>query len=363
MSEKENKLVQTKGSFTLKGIVSGMNKENAYREGEVKNGKNRGKMYRSIRFSVQTSPTNKPSVELFGMETDYVYPYKRGKKGEKGHVIKNHPFAKRNDLPDGYTLIGVNVGLEQDEKGKNIRKSLIDYDAVEYIYDNLNDGDSVFLTGELQFSSYVNSQGEEVDQTKYIIKQVFHEKNPIDFDDENFEEVCAFEQEIVFTGSEVLKEEKAVVVRGYTIAYGGKFNTAEFVIRPDGDKDIEKTAKAFSGKKIKFGDTMTVFGLCLNRAETVEVEDEEEDDFFGGKKPKGLERNTITNYTTELQITGATDYAPGVYTEEDFIIEEDELVDDTDNGSLSDDSDDDYNPFADDEDDENPFGDDDDLPF
>lgn len=348
----DSKLTQTKGSFTLKGIVSGMTNQYAFREDEVKNGKNKGKTYRAIRFMVQTSLTNKIPVEMFGMELDYVYPYKKGKKGEKGHTIRNHPFSKRNDLPAGYTLIGINVGLEQDEKGKNIRQSLVDFDAVEYIYDNLNDGDSVYLTGELQFTSYVNSDGEEVDQTKYIIKQVFHEKNPIDLEAEDFEEVCAFEQEIVFTGSEVVKEDKSVIVRGYTVSYGDKFSVAEFVIRPDGDKDIEKTAKTFAGKKIKFGDTMKVFGMCLNKAETVEVEVEKnEDDMFGGKKPKGLEKNAITTYTTELQVTGASDYKGAVYTEDDFVVEEEEEL-------VSNDATNTEDPFADDEE-----IDDDDLPF
>lgn len=361
MTQQEFKLTQTTSSFTFVGIVDGMTNDNAYREDEIKQGKNQGKEYRSIRFFVQTSPTNKLPVEMFGMELDWVYPYKKGKKGEKG-TTKKMAFDQRDNLPEGFHIIGINLGLEKNAAGKNIRKSLVDFDAVEYIYDNLNDGDSVEVSGELQFSQYENSQGELIDQTKYIIKSIYLEKEAIDFTSEKFQEVNAFEQELVFIDKDVDKKESAVYVSGYTIQYGDKFSLANFVIRPNGNENIEKTAKAFA-KALKFGDTLKVYGLCLNKAETVEVDvadDEtkaEKDDIFGGEKPKGLEKRAVTTYVTELQITGADNESykagKGMYKEEDFVVEE--LVDEND---------------SDDDDDDNLFGedsgqeiDDDDLPF
>lgn len=266
---------------------------------------------------------------MFGMELEFVYPYKRGKKGEKG-TSKKTPFAQRNNLPEGFNLIGVNLGLEQDEKGKNIRKSMVEFDAAEYIYDNLNDGDSVTVSGELEFSQYENANEEVINQTKYIVKSIYHEK-AIDFEDEKFQEINAFEQELVFIDKDVDKKEGAVFVSGYTIGYADKFNLAQFVIRPNGNKNIEKTANAFA-KALKFGDTLKVSGLCLNKAETVEVDvstekaDKVKDDIFGGEKPAGLEKRAVTTYVTELQITTADNDSykegKGKYKEEDFVVEE-----------------------------------------
>lgn len=325
--EKVINLEQTKSQFTIKGIVDGMTKENAYREDEIKNGKNKGKQYRSIKFQVQTSPENKLTVEMFGMELDYVYPYKKGKGKEKG-VSKKLEFSKRNNLPEGFTLIGVRAALEQNDNGKNINKNLVDFDAVEYIYDNLNDGDSVYITGELSFSTYVNSQDEEIKQTKYNIKNIYKEK-PIDFTDEKFEEVCAFEQEIVFVDSSIDKEEGAVYVDAYTIQYGNKFTPANFVIRPDGNEKIKDLANVFA-KKVKYGDFVKVIGLALNKAETAVIEEEDapdKDDIFGdasGEKPAGSEKRAVTFYRTELRITAVEKgtFVKARYDEDDFVIEE-----------------------------------------
>jgi single-stranded DNA-binding protein len=356
--EKEQKeLVQTKSNFTFKGIVDGLDKDNAWKEDTIGKGKSKGKAYRAIRFQLQTSPTNKLSVELFGMEQDYVYPYSKAEKKSK-----KTEFSKRNNLPKGYHIIGINVGLEQNEAGKNIRKSLVDYDAAEYIWDNLENGDSVTVSGEVAFSTYENSEGTVIDQTKFIIKNIYREKDPINFNDEKFEEVIAFDQEIVFVESEFVKEEGAVYVSGYTIQYGNKFTPAKFVIRPEGNKSIEKTANAFV-KKMKGGDFVKVYGVALNKAETVEVDasevEDDEEDIFGGVKPKGYEKNAITSYTQELRITGAdgSTYVKSLYDlDTDFVIEElvEEEVD-----------------FGDDDDDSIDFGgdgkvldiSDDDLPF
>ena len=325
-------LVQTKSLFTFKGIVDGMDNENAWREDSIGKGKNKGKAYRAIRFLLQTSKFNKLSVELFGMEQDFVYPYNKAEK--KSMKV---PFSKRDNLPKGYHLIGINVGLEQNEStGKNIRKSLADYDAAEYIWDNLNNGDSVTVSGEVVFSTYENSEGAIIDQTKYTIKNIYREKNPIDFDEVKevdgeevnvFEEVNAFEQEIVFVGSEFDKDEGAVYVTGYTIQYGNKFTPAKFVIRPEGNKNIEKTANAFA-KKMKPGDFVKVYGIALNKAETIEIDSSEvendEEDIFG-ERPKGLGKSAITNYVNESRITGAdgSTYEKGMYDlDTDFVIEE-----------------------------------------
>jgi single-stranded DNA-binding protein len=368
----EFKLTQTKSGFKFAGIVEGMN-DNSYNEGTIQQGKNEGKSYRSVRFRVRTSPTNALQVELFGMEQDYVYPYKQGKKGADGKRSKGEtkriPFEDRNDLPEGYHLIGVSVSLkmEKDAKGKEkiVRENMVDYDAVDEIYNNLSDGDSVYVAGEIQISEYEDRNGEQQKQAKYIIKSIGLQKKPIDFADEKFEELNAFEQEIVFVGADVDKASQTVVVTGRTIQYGDKFTDYQFYIRPNGKDSLVKLGAAFA-KKVKFGDLVKVLGLALNKTEEVEVKSSTEkkkatnDDPFAdaGEAPKGYDKTTVTNYIQELQITaiakdenGNSLFTKGKYKEDDFIIEE--LIDE--------DEDDDKDPFASD-DDEVEIGDDD-LPF
>jgi hypothetical protein len=310
----------------MKGIVDGLARNGAYNEGNVNQGKNAGKEYKTIRFQVQTSATNKLSVELFGMEMDHVFAYKHGnkKKGTKGDTKRIDFEDRHDDLPTGYQLIGINMGLEQNEAGKNIRTTMVAYDAVEYIYDNLNDGDSVKVQGELQFGEYEGNP-----QIRYVINSIYKEAD-IDFEDEKFEEVAGFSQEIVIAGTNINSADKTLEITAYTIQYGNKFTPAQFVIRPEDDKDLAKLLKAF--QKLKFGDFIQVEGLCMNNAVVTEVKEAPKENPFGGKRPKGVQRDTVTNYVTELQITyadGAT-YKKGLYDEGDFV--EDELIEDEDEG-------------------------------
>jgi single-stranded DNA-binding protein len=372
----EFKLTQTKSGFKFAGIVEGMN-DNSYNEGTIQQGKNEGKSYRSVRFRVRTNTNNALSVELFGMEQDYVYPYKQGKKGENGKRAKGEtkkiPFEDRNDLPEGYHLIGVSVSLQKevDAKGKEkvIRENLVDYDAVDAIYNNLSDGDSIYVAGEVQISEYEDRNGEVQKQAKYIIKSINLQKKPIDFNAEDFEELNAFEQEIVFVGADVDKASETVIVTGRTIQYGDKFTDYQFYIRPNGKDSLKKLGAAFA-KKVQFGDLVKVLGLALNKSEEVEVKVKADkakatkDDPFAdaGEAPKGYDKTTVTNYTQELQITaiakddnGNSVFVKGKYKEEDFVVEE--LIDE--------DEDDDKDPFASEDDDDAGMQDisDDDLPF
>ncbi|MCY9737546.1 hypothetical protein M5X17_27975 [Paenibacillus alvei] len=325
MAKNEDQVVmleQTKSTIKLRGIVGGLTKKNAYREGTYEKGKLEGKDWRQINFSLQTSKFNRIFVTLRGNEQDFVYPYKKGKDGEKGTTLKNYSFDDRHDLPEGYTLFGVNMYLEKDDEGENVRTNLIDFDAVEYLYDNLNDGDSVFVKGEIVFSSYMKDE-EKVDKTEFKITSISRIQD-IDFDAEDFKEMCSFEQDIVFIGSDVDKKEGVVYVTGRTIGYNNRFNDAVFVIRPEEDEQLKKLANVFGGKTLKFGDFMTITGLCLNLAETVEEDEVPVESMFGGYTPNGFEKRTVTNYINELRMTGAIDesYVKRKYKESDFEVPE-----------------------------------------
>lgn len=357
----KTELVQTKGTWRAVGLVNRIAQDKAYTEGEFDKGKNIGKEWKSLRFAVKTSEVNELFVELFGMEKD-AYAYKPVPKEEKKKnpqakgTTKKIAFENRDNVPEGYNLIGVKVGkFEDDEadKKKVILQDFVEYDAVEEIFQTFDDGDSISLSGELQFSEYEDQQGDIVKQTKYIIKYASKLVKPVDFSDEKFEETSSFEQEIVFVGSAYDKKTGKLTVIGRTIQYGGKFLDIPFVIYANEDK-VKQVANAFHSK-LKFGDFVKVLGLCVNKTETVEVEEvANKDSIFGdgGVTPKGQGKRTAKNRLTEMVITGVdlASFKPKRYKLEDFIVEE-ELVDDKDI--------DDDNPFAssdeEDEDEELPF--------
>jgi hypothetical protein len=352
--EKKVELKQTKGQFKAVGIVNRISNDNAYREGEIEQGRYEGREYRSIRFGVKTSETNELFVEMFGMELDDAYIYKPAtkkdkEKGKKG-TTKKIAFDERDEVPEGYSIIGITVGLERDEKNKQVRQNLVNYDAVEYVFENLEDGDSVFVSGDIEYSEYEGKK-----QTKYVIKNISKTKDEVNFDDEKFDEMTSFEQEIVFVDASMDKEEGKLIVIGRVINYGGTYMDIPFVIN---EEKYPKLVKNFK-KRLKFGDFIKVFGNCVNRAEKVETEiDEDEDDWGGGGKPKGF-GGTVTHRTTEMEIidVDSATFEAGKYEEDDFVKAKNLLVDDEE-----DEDEDSENPFAEDEDDsdDDPFSDDDD---
>src|SRR5690606_9631442 len=110
----------------------------------------------------------------------------------------------------------------------------------EFIYDNLRNGDSVVVEGEIRYSRYKNQQGDMVEQKSYIIKKIFKLYEELDFGAEGFEEVTYFEQELVFVEADVAESEGKVYVTGRTIDFMKNFHDTQFVVNyknPDGSND------------------------------------------------------------------------------------------------------------------------------
>lgn len=352
-AKKEFKLDQTKSYFKVEGKVVGMDREGTYREGEVEQGKNEGKTWRSIRFGVQTSEENTIYVELFGMEQDFIYPWSQ--KAKKSQKIA---FEKRNNPPSGYHVIGVNIGLENDEKGKQVRKSLVELDAVEYIHSVLTNGESIQVTGKVEYGEYENKKGDKVPQTRFIIGSIFTTKEEINFDAEDYKEVCVFDQEFVYVDSEYEEEDGKRYVTARVIGYADKWQDVTLVIDADKSEGLKKLSDNFG--KLKFGKLIKVIGKPVNRVDMVEVEvEDDEGDEWGGEEVEGYNRSSVKSYTNELQIlkvdkAWTSDNKDKTYTEDDFIA--DDLIED---GELDEEQD----PFGDDDDDDDDGDDDNTFPF
>ena len=200
-------LPETKGSFQLKGIVSGTEKDGFYKEIKTKSNKD----MRMVNFGVGYAEGSTLYVNLQGMEQENVYFSKRAEnKGDKPETAKV-PWADRFSYNrEGFRLIGKNIGVKKkvDETGKTVndKKVMTDFDACKEVNDNLKDGASVFIRGNLDYSSFTDDKGNKRTSTKLVPNQISL-CSEVNFDDEKFEKQNDFNQVIIFMGIEQEKDD------------------------------------------------------------------------------------------------------------------------------------------------------------
>lgn len=251
-------LPQTKGTFQVRGKVVGTDKDKFYIEKMTKN----NKPWRSINFGVQFDSEKTLYVGTNGMERDNVYFCKKIEDGKTDKKVI--PWKDRfNYHEEGYRMIGVNVGVEKttDENGNTVnnKKTLTDYDSCKEISDHLRDDMSVFVKGNLEFSTYQDSH-----RTKFVTSQVSLTKDDVDFEKEEFHPVADFTQMIVFMGVTPNKEKTRATVEAKIVTYD-TIEDAEFIIE---DMNL---ARMFA-KQLKPYTGIKVWGRISVEKDTEEVE-------------------------------------------------------------------------------------------
>lgn len=305
MAKKENSLQQTKGFFKLAGIVSGVKRTDFYTEKMTKT--DNPKLRKSVKFAIQTSPENKVFVTLGAQPRDKVYFSKRAEvKGEKA-TIKPVDWDKRNSFKeDGFKIIGTNIGLVKklDSDGKEVNdiQHLVEYDAITYIKENLQDDMHVFVRGHVEYSRF-----EDRNIKQFVIDQISL-CQPIDFAAEDFKEIANFEQPIAFRSIEKdTSEENKFIVTGSIVNYNEIVET-DFVLR---NAKLAQTIK----KNLKPYNSIKIFGNLIGYVQEVTVDDDEDD---GWGEPNPME--ATGNYYKEMLIVGADKASldTEIYSEEIF---------------------------------------------
>lgn len=331
-------LMQTKNSFKMIGKVTRIDKDGAYKEETMQKGKMEGEQYRSLRFGVKTSHTNEMTVSMFDFEPRDVYLWDNENKKSVKVPYGQWEVNQETYREQGLAILSTRIGIEKGEDGKLLTKGLPSFVASQEIYENISNGDTVVIEGTIRYSTYKNNQDKEIEQKTYTITKLFKIKD-IDFEDDKFEEVTYFEQQMVFVGADIDKKEGKVYVTGRHINYNKTFHDTQMIVNfknEDGtnDEGMVKLAEAFV-KKFSFGDVINVFGDTVNRVIVTEVEsdDSEEDNLLaslGGKsKPKHAQGFTSKSYVTEMSIQGVDAWDKRVYSEDDFIV--DNLIEDKKN--------------------------------
>lgn len=316
----EHGLKVTSGSFQIRGIVTGVQSNNFYSEKDITNSKNK---VRNVNFGVKydvardgnridltMGKTIYPTVQGFTRESVYF-----SKRENDKTETKQIPWAQRLDFatnnPD-WRVIGVNVGLEKDEEGKNIKQYLTEFDAAKAIKDKLKDDMSVFVRGNLEFRSYTNNQGETKRFTTFAANQISLCAD-VDYEDEEFDAKHDFEQTIVYTGIE--KETDAdnkptgrFILSGYVVSFNA-IEPVSFVV-------VDSKLANLMRKNLKPYNSIQVHGK-IEVSHVVEEVVEESTDEWGDSNPMSNRRaNAPTK--RELVVTGASPstITTDVYTEE-----------------------------------------------
>lgn len=290
-------LQETKGTFELRGVVRGTDKDNFYKEIETKS----GKVMKIVNFGADIEKDKTVYLSLNGFEKDKVFfsTKKDGKTITEQVAWKDRNSFKKKD----YSLIGIRLGITKtiDQNGKEVneKKNMTEFDACSFIGDNLKDDMSVYTRGKLEFSTYNDKH-----YTKFVPNQVSLCK-PIDFDEEDYAPVSNFEQTIIYTG--INKGDNEFVLSGKVIGYSS-IEDVEFYITAN----REKLAKAF--KKLRPYTAIKVYG---NIVVEQEVETVDEDDEWGEPNPMDRISNPVQR---KLYVTGAVKDSidPNLYSEEDI---------------------------------------------
>ena len=297
MANRIFELPQTQGKFQCKGIVNGTEKEKFYTEKKTSTGSD----FRAVNFGCEFDKQKSMYINLTGMPRQNVYFSKRDTKTKKTET-KAIPWNNRYTFSEeGFNLIGTRLGITKttDEEGKlvNDKKIMAEYDACEYIAGKLKDDASVFIKGKIDFSSYIDNNGDIRRSTKYVPEQISLCKE-VNFDEYDYidnKPINDFMQTIVFNGIEKEtadgKETGRFVVSAYIVTYNDVVAT-EFII-------VDAKLASLFKKNLKPYYSIEVLG----HVEVTHVVDTvEEDDVWG--ELNTMERESAPS-KIEMVITGA----------------------------------------------------------
>lgn len=277
--ERLHNLKQTSSTFQTRGVVFGMKKDKAYQSGVTKS----GSQWNSIEFGLNINKNAPIFIKINGFARDEVFYYKSAeKKGEKGTTARVAWRDRKNSPGEGFRLIGINISTGKDANGKNVNEMFVEYDAVEHLHATLKDGASLFIKGNMVFSSYTNKNGQTQRKVELTPTQISFTNEPIDFEADNFTAMAEFENTIVFSGVDKEtdmngKETGRFILSGHSVGYN-TIESVSFII----DEAHAKLANNLR-KAMKPGYSIKTFGRVSVIADVSAAESD--DDGWGEASP------------------------------------------------------------------------------
>ena len=262
MAKTTHGLPETKGFFRLRGITTGLNKEDALKtqtfdSGSVKN---------TAKIGIKTDKDSTVYVNIEGFKSKDATLFKYSdKKGEKPVQKKVSWDERYKYVEQGYSVIGVRLGLAKDNDGKNITNTYAQFDAAQEVKSKLSDNTSVYLQGQIDYSSFKNRDGDSIRSKKLLADALFLNSKEIDFDSDEFEALSDFKQRLIYIGIDK-HEDGAKFVLEAKIVTRNSIENAEFIIY---DKSLATTIR----KNLKPYQAIDVTGRILSILDTEEVEE------------------------------------------------------------------------------------------
>lgn len=301
-------LPETKGKFQIKGLVKGVEEDDFFVEKKTKTGKD----FRKVKFGIEYDSECMLNVGVQGMPSESVYFSKKAEKqGEKPNTVKV-PWKDRFTFNrEGYRLIGNRVGLTKavNQSGEIVNKNetLTNFDTCKNVQTNLKDKQSLFVKGNIEYSSFVDDKGNRKNAIKLVPSQLSL-CGEVNFIDEDYKAQHDFSQVIVFMGIEQETMDDRLTGRYLVSAKIVTYSTiedAEFVI------ERKELATLFK-KKLNPYTAIKVHGHIVSVIQKSEVK---ENDGWGDPDPMTRVDNPYVRY---FVITGADPKTidTTVYTEE-----------------------------------------------
>lgn len=329
MEEKE-KYVVNYGNFEAEGIIADIR---IAREGKTKNNND----YKVLNMRVKTNKDKIINLEIFGQVQNEIEVVKfKGKERE----TKKIKWSERNNLDEGFALQNfqaVKVGKEVKTGTTSTIKAYTSYDAISVIMESFKVGDSVHVDGGIQWSSYTSKQDNSIrTNMKFNIQRIWM-MNEIDFEVEDYKELCHFMQPIVVEDTELDENKENLIVSAIIVLNkNGDFVRTTMNVPMATRKNLAKTLHTKS--KVPRYSILPVSGYIVNRLiEEVQEVDEADDEWGFDTQEKPVSRST--GNILEIEKASGKDLQEKYYTEDDFIY--DVLSDELDT-SVEDDG----NPFA-----------------
>jgi len=297
MANRIFELPETKGTFQVAGIINGTERDKFYTSKKTKTGKD----FRAVNFGCAYDDKKSVYMSLNGMPQQKVYFSKRDQESGKTET-QAVDWANRNKFnAEGWRMIGVNLGLTKtvDSNGKTVndKKTMTQFDACDYINAHLKDDMSTFIRGNLDFSSFMDGDGNIRRSIKYVPNQISLCKD-IDYsayDGVDVKPTHDFTQAIVFTGIEKEQENGKdtgrFVLSAKIVTYSDIVDT-QFII-------VDTKLAGLFKKNLKPYTAIEVHGKI---EVTHSVQEVTEDDCWG----EANAMNSVSAPTrTELVVTGA----------------------------------------------------------
>jgi len=305
----EHGLPLTEGQFKARGLVTGTKKgENFFKQKPQKNGFERN----TVNFGLKTSEDNEVYVQISDSEKEDAWFYKKSEvKGEQGTSKKISWGQRKNFKEEGFEPIGVIIGLDKDEKNKNINRSIWDYDAADYLSKKLTDDMPVLVVGDLEFSSMEGENGKNRFK-KLNIKKIYN--SVVDFSKEDFKEENHFKQKCLFMEiTQATKDNKPDtddprwIVKAKIVTYK-TLEDIEFVIR-------NKVLASNFRKHLKPYNRISIHGVINNKRNAQEVENTNPED-WGGEADPFNQVGSPRKFEFEISGIDTKDIDTKTYTEE-----------------------------------------------